>query len=68
MESNDYERDRARDTQAIIDLTEANVAVSGHGDEWVREIGFLHDAAEETVPGPEPIEFRDTIDLANALG
>jgi len=68
MELNDYEQDRARDAQTIIELTEANVSASGHGDEWAREVGFLHAAAEETAHGPEPIEFGDTIDLANALG
>ncbi|HEY8601325.1 MAG TPA: hypothetical protein VIL85_23055 [Thermomicrobiales bacterium] len=55
-------------TQAIIELTEANVSSAGHGDEWEREVAFLHDSAAGDAPGAGLIEFGDTIELATALG
>lgn len=61
------EHDTAFTAQAIIELTEANVSSNGHGDEWQREVAFLHDPPDETAPGSRPDDFDEMIELATAL-
>ena len=48
------EEDTAFTAQAIIELTEANVSANGDGDEWEREVGFLHNSANER---PTPVRM-----------
>jgi hypothetical protein len=60
------ERDTAVTAQAIIELTEANVSASGHGDEWQREVAFLHDSAD-IGPGSQSDDLDEMIEFATAL-
>lgn len=67
MDSPNDEYDTLLTTQAIIELTEANVSASGHGDEWEREVTFLHDSAADKAPGPGSDDLGEVLDLATAL-
>ena len=62
------EQETAVTTQAIIDLTEANVSANGYGDEWRSEVGFLRDSAEPAEPAASfATDLGDVIDYSTAL-
>ena len=64
--STNDERERAFTAQAIIDLTEANVSASGHGDEWQREVAFLHDSTDGA-PNARSTDLDEMVEFATAL-
>lgn len=60
------EEDTAFTAQAIIELTEANVSANGDGDEWEREVAFLHESANEASDA-SPDDLDEAIEFATAL-